>query len=199
MNAQTTLGTVTVPDGSNGPWKIDTKVLTDDEIGLSNLRAIRDGFPEMVVTPGTYRILRHERQGIVMSNTRMEIITNREFILNAKGDVLVLGLGLGMVLEALLKKPGVTSITVIEISPELIELVGPHFTDERLTIIHADALTWQPPKGQRYGAVWCDIWATISAENYEDMKLLTRRYGRRADWVGCWSRELITRMNRRGW
>ena len=44
-------GTVSTPNGKKGPWKVDRILLTDEMIGLSNLRAIRDGNPELVVRP----------------------------------------------------------------------------------------------------------------------------------------------------
>jgi hypothetical protein len=43
---------------------------------------------------------------------------------------------------------------------------------------------------------WFDIWPSICQDNWDEMKLLHRRYGRKADWKGCWGREEIMRMNR---
>jgi len=67
---------------------------------------------------------------------------------------------------------------------------------DRLEIIHADLFEWRPPKGQRYGMAWFDVWPTICQDNWDEMKLLQRRYGSKADWKGSWGRNEIMQMNR---
>ena len=163
---------------------------------MSRLRAAISGFHGDYCPAGTYKRLRRGST-VVMSNTKMEVDTNRAFVRAATGRVLVNGLGLGMVLTALLKKPDVASITVIENSPDVIALVAPTFaSDPRVTIIHADALEWRPAKGEKFDAVWHDIWDDISSDNLQDMKTLHRRYGRRADWQGSWMRHMCERQLR---
>ena len=89
----------------------------------------------------------------------MELRTNREFIWKAKGHVHINGLGLGVVLLAVLMKPEVESVTVVEKSKDVINLVAPSFAHfKNLTIIHDDALTYKPPAKKKFGAVWHDIW-----------------------------------------
>lgn len=91
----------------------------------------------------------------------------------------------------------VQSITVVELSTDVITLVAPHL-DPRIKVVHGDAYTWQPPKGIRYSVVWHDIWPTLSSENLEGMTKLHRKYGRRCDWQGSWGKELIkSRTHRR--
>jgi spermidine synthase len=127
---------------------------------------------------------------VVMSNTPMEIRTNRAIIHNATGDVLINGLGIGMVLKAVLAKPDVRSVRVIEKHPEVIELVAPTYApDPRVEIIQADCFDYEPPKGMRFNAVWHDIWDYICGDNLPEMHKLHRRYGRRADWQWSWCRE----------
>lgn len=182
---------VSVPDGSRGPWKVETFTITKHDEAMSRIRAMQN--PLEAVRAGTYKRL--TRNGVViMSNTQMEIRTHSYFIAVAEGSVLINGLGLGMALTAILAKPAVRDVTVIEKDADVIALVGPHFLkDRRVTIINADALTWQPPKAKRYNAVWHDIWDDITADNLPEMKALWRRYGRRTDWQGCWAREHIER------
>lgn len=182
------LGEVVVPCGQKGPWKITERVITEDEARFDNIRAMINGSGFMSVDPGTYKVL-YRNGTVVMSNTQMEQRTNAEFVSRAIGHVLINGLGLGMVLTAILKKPEVTHVRVIEISKDLISLVGRHFkNDPRVEIIHANALEYKPAKGERFNAVWHDIWDTISEDNLPDMKLLHRRYGRISDWQGSWAR-----------
>jgi len=79
------------------------------------------------------------------------------FVEAAEGDVLLTGLGLGCLVRGLLRKPGVRSITVLELHAEVLELVGPHHRDARVELIHADALEWSPPSGRRWDVAMLDI------------------------------------------
>lgn len=109
----------------------------------------------------------------------------------ATGQVLINGLGLGVAVEMCLSKPEVEHVTVIEISQEVIQLVGSYLKlihGDRLTVIHADAFEYKHPKGVRYNAVWHDIWDSICADNLPEMHRLHRKYGRRTDWQGSWCR-----------
>lgn len=107
---------------------------------------------------------------------------------NARGAVLLNGLGLGVAARLVLRKPDVTELIIVEKSADVIALTGRSLTDPRLTIINADAYEFVPPKGKRYGAVWHDIWDNICADNLAGMGRLHRKYGRRADWQGSWCR-----------
>lgn len=205
-NPTFTLGQVTVPDGEKGDWKISTFTISEDEAKLYNLQQLMGSpFPRLMqVEPGTYKRLSHKRRGVVMSNTRMEVITNTEAYTNATGNVLINGLGMGMLLEAILHKPDVTRVRVIEIDQDVIDLVGPHFAnDPRVEIIHADAYTYKPPKGEHFDYVWHDIWDEISADNLPGMAKLGRKYNKRiATKQGWWARDIIradVRRNRGGY
>jgi hypothetical protein len=178
---------VAVPDGSCGGWRVESFTVSEEDAKKTQLRTAIKGFDEYV-SPGTYkRLMRGEV--VVMSNTPMEVRTNREFIRRAKGNVLINGLGLGMVLTAILRKPEVESVTVIEASSEVIELVAPTFRgDPRVSIVHANAFDYQPAKGKCFDAVWHDIWDYICANNLPEMHKLHRRYARRADWQSSWRR-----------
>ena len=171
---------VEIPEGKRGPWTVERF-----EVPKNALRLFQYG--ARVPQPGVYtRLLRG--QHCVMSDTSAEMRDHYGAVINAKGHILLNGLGIGMLLKGCLKKPEVTKATVIEIAPDVIALVGPHYTDPRVEIIRADAYAYQPPKGVRYGMVWHDIWSDICSDNLEGMKKLHRKYGRRADWQGSWCR-----------
>ena len=176
---------VTVPEGTKGPWTVE-RFTIDNEPSIAKIRAMWAG---RAVTPGTYTKLVHERRGIVMSDTPAERYDHSWFVRRAKDHVLINGLGIGMCLAAVLQKLEVTKVTVIEISEELISLVGPHYlADSRVEIIHSCAFDYTPPKNTRYGAVWHDIWDAICGDNLPEMHKLHRKYGRRSDWQGSWCR-----------
>lgn len=156
--------------------------------------AIRGG--RGYVPPGTYTRLTH-RGCLVMSDTPDEMRDHLPIVRAACGHVLINGLGLGMVLGAVLAKPEVEAVAVVEIDPDVVELVAPHYASPRVTIHQADALTWRPPAGVRFGAVWHDIWPDICVDNLADMTRLKRRYAKRTDWQGCWSEHQTRREIRR--
>lgn len=155
--------------------------------------AAMHGFWEYVPAGNYHRLM--QGRSVVMSSTPAEKRSHIAAWLQAKGEVLVTGLGLGLILNAILAKPEVQGVTVVEKSSEVIDLVWPAFSAEpRAQIIHADALEWKPPRGKRYNAVWHDIWQDICSDNLEQMKTLHRRYGRCSDWQGSWERARCQRL-----
>lgn len=174
--------TVDVLDGVSGDWRVETF-----EVEKPSVYLLIKGRP---ITPGIYKRLMYKSQ-VVMSNTPAEIRDFMSFVWRAKGNVLINGLGLGVVLKAILQKSDVESVTVIELSEDVIKLVAPYFADPRVTIVQADAMTWKPPKDIRYNAVWHDIWTYVCEDNLDDMKILHRRYGRKCDWQASWCRDQL--------
>lgn len=167
---------VTVPCGKSGPWAV-RKFTTD--MGIAYMRLARDGRPSGL---GEFTALSHDRRGIVMSDTCAEIDDLRPFWHFLRGNVFVSGLGLGMVVHILTKCKSeyLTSLTVIEKDADVIKLTADHYrqSDPRVTIIHADALEWTPPKGAVYDAAWHDIWDEICEDNRAQMTAMRRHYQR---------------------
>ncbi len=176
---------VTVPDGKEGDWSVETFTVSEQESMFTRMRAIQH--PEGFVAPGSYKRLK--RGGVVvMSNTQMEVSTNQPIIRNATGNVLINGLGLGMVLTAILERNDIRSVTIIENAPEVIKLVGSHFEkDRRVKVILCDAFEFKPPKSSKYDAVWHDIWDYMCEDHLSEMTRLKRKYVRKCEWQGCWS------------
>ena len=184
---------VSVPEGTSGAWRVEQFTVTQQEAKFGALRAAVAGTGRYVPA-GTYtRLIRGST--CVMSDTPDEKRDHYRFVWSAKGHVLINGLGLGMVLGAVLQNPAVTKATVVEISPDVIALVAPSYRDPRVSIVCGDALTIEIEKGAKFGAVWHDIWDNICADNLEAMKTLHRRYGRRAEWQGSWARHLCERWS----
>lgn len=199
QTATISLGTSTVPCGQRGDWALEEFTISEREAAFSNLSCLHAGRSLFRVRPGRYKRLVHRSRGVVMSNTPMEVTTNYEALNQAKGHVLINGLGMGMLLEAVLSKPEVENVRVIEVDPDVIALVGPHFShDPRVTIVQADALVYKPEKGARFDFVWHDIWDDICADNLPQMKALVRKYRKPiAQAQGVWSRSWIEAMERR--
>lgn len=181
-----------IPDAVSGDWSVSTfEVPPNDWTQANSMWKTGRRVPA-----GTYKKL-SRNDTVVMSNTPDEIRDFSLFTWNARGNVLINGLGLGCVVKVLLDKPEITKITVIEKSEDVIKLVSPYFNDERLTVIHADAFEYTPPKGERYHFVWHDIWDYITSDNLPEMAKLHRKYARKADWQGSWAKAECLRLKRK--
>jgi hypothetical protein len=193
---------VDVPVGESGEWKVEKFKVEEEDVKSQRMRAaFHPGEASRIVPAGEYTRLIH-RGNVVMSDTPAEILDHLDFIQEAKGKVLINGLGLGVALNAILQKPEVEQITVIEISEDVVKLVGQHYlnkTNGKLKIIVADALLWRPEKGEKFDVLWHDIWDNICTDNLSQMSKLHRSYGRRCDWQGSWGKELCEDLKRRGW
>lgn len=156
-------------DRQKGDWK-----LQHFTIGENDFFAMRDG-----ISPGTYIRLVHNCK-CVMSNTRMEERTNMNFCHSANGDVLIGGLGIGLIILAIQDKPEVKTITVIEKNQEVIDMVATQLNfNDKVKIICADVFEWKPDKGVKYDCSYMDVWAWINRDVYEtEMKPLKRKFSK---------------------
>lgn len=194
---------VTVPKGDSCDWCVDTFTVSKHDSRMDQLRGMFSGHGRYCV-PGTFRRLMCGRT-VVMSDTRDEIHDHMHPIWKAGGarKCLINGLGLGVVLQGILRIPSVKRVDVVELSPDVNALVAPHYREmfgERFNLIQADALEYKPPRGERYDVVWHDIWNDICSDNLKEMGTLHRKYGRRTDWQGSWCRgrcEVQARRDRR--
>lgn len=103
---------------------------------------------------------------IWMSVIPHEIETMKEPIKNAKGNVLVLGLGLGYYLFHILSKKEVKSVDIIEFDKEIINLFNKNLLDkfphkEKINIIHIDAFKYLRETSKKYDYVFADIWHNV--------------------------------------
>ena len=103
---------------------------------------------------------------IWMSIIPHEIRTMGEPIRNAKGNVLVLGLGLGYYLFHILNKKDVERVDVIELDKRIISLFYKYLINkfphvEKLNIIHADGIEYLKNTNKKYNYVFSDIWHNV--------------------------------------
>jgi hypothetical protein len=168
MNKQTLLSAMkadSIPAGWSGLWYIIKTTLTEETPNL------RNGKP-VVLPPGSYTFLYRLTDAtlycdppgeVVMEDTPFELQTHLGFVLQARGRVLVTGLGLGCVVRGLLANPNVDHITCLENSEDVLKLVGPHMSTDRLTILEADALKWTAKNKDRFDCAWHDLWTNRGA------------------------------------
>lgn len=169
--------------------KVGNFELSHYEIREDNFRAIyRDGIP-----CGKYIRLTHSGE-CVMSDTPMEKRTNMDFVINAHGNVLIGGLGIGMIILAIQDKEEVKQITVVEKNEEVIELVGSQLPlNSKVHIVHDDVFEYKPLF--KYNTIYMDIWNYVNSDVYnQQMKPLISRYRRylvpksedEKRYIDCW-------------
>ena len=126
----------------------------------------------------------------IMDNSEREYNEHKAFWKNAKGDVLITGLGIGFSHCNLVNNPNITSVTIIEKYQDVIDLVWDHCSkDDRFNLIHADANTWEI-EGY-WDCIWIDHWVlNISEDTIDDfIKSMTTKYSPHCSWLGFWLKE----------
>jgi hypothetical protein len=201
--------------GQVGHWKIDHFTIEPDKLeywyhhskgrdpGLGDFT----GLYYQREHPAYQRAVQDEYSGKhqwfpMMSDTKAEVVDHFEFLdkvamateWGEDTSVCITGLGLGLVAEHCLRM-GVGSVTVVDVDPEVIELVAGQIDHPNLRVIQADAYTWQPDR--KFDFVWHDIWATISDANWPEMQRIRENYRRATRyWQGCWAYERVKWMCR---
>lgn len=178
---------------------IDEFEMTREQVDQAKLEALLDMrlHDHYDTTPGTYRRLFDKQlEECVMSNTAMEWRTNREVIAQARGHVLIAGLGISMILPPILAKPEVKSVTVIEKFAEVFTLnqvSGLLPEDIRLKVVIGDI----EDEGGRiapetFDVIYFDIWNDVGSHNREQMERLRNKYVhalRPGGWINSWRYE----------
>ena len=189
-------------------YKDMTEILKDGKVGDFELAQFEIGTNDMYAMlhgiPGGKFVRLTHRGEVVMSNTDMEKRTNTSFVLNAHGNVLIGGLGIGLIILAIQDKEEVKQITVVEKNAEVIELVGNQLPlNSKVNIVHDDVFDYKPLF--KYNTIYMDIWNYINSDIYnQQMKPLISRYRRylvpksedENKYIDCWCK-LQAKNNRR--
>jgi hypothetical protein len=118
-----------------------------------------------------------EKGSCVMSDTPMEKRTNLEFIEKAHGDVLIAGLGIGLIVLPIQNKEEVKSITILEKNKEVIELVAEKLPfNDKVKVMQGDIFDYKFEKGAKFDVIYFDIWNYVNSDVYEEMKELKKKY-----------------------
>lgn len=181
--------------GKSGDWELSVYEVSSREETFSRMRAAA-GHPDEFCPSGKY--MRLTRNGnVVMSDTLMERNSNRSAFFQARGHVLVGGLGMGMALCGIQKKPEVSSVTVVESDQSLIDLMlscGLPVDEEKTVIVQGDVFTWSPGYPFKYDMLYFDIWDNICSDNRKDftvLRKLYRKYRAKGSSIVFWSEDMI--------
>lgn len=184
------------PLGESGNVRVARRTTTEAEALLLNLNRKNELLRGWRAYPGTWTFLLLNGE-TWMSDTPDEIADHLPFIHAAEANVLVTGLGLGVVTQALLRKPSVRRVDVVEYSAHVARLIGPTFAaDERFHLHVADAWTWTPPEGVVYDHAWHDIWQQLDPANIPEFERMRARYRGVARNQACWAEEYVREFAR---
>jgi len=96
-----------------------------------------------------------------MSDMPMEQHSNLEFIQKAHGNVLIAGLGIGLIIIAIQNNPEIKSITIVEKYQEIIDLVFPFLPIKKeCKVVCEDIFNYIPEK--KFNTIYFDIWNDIN-------------------------------------
>lgn len=173
-----------MPENESGKWRVEH---FEVKRNVETFRAAMIGRP---IPEGTYTRLMHG-DTVVMSDTPAEVRDCYGVFIELRKPevkrVLIHGLGLGMVLQFALSQKHVKHVDVVELSSDVLALVGPSYQDKRVNFINADCLRYQWPKGSRWDVVWHDIWNNMpNSDDLPTIAKLKRSFGQRTKWQGVW-------------
>lgn len=124
------------------------------------------------------KMLVHEDRGIIMSDSEFELDDQEEFLSsNPGGHIVIGGLGLGIIVDRLLKRSDVLFIEAIEIDRDIIDLMGEKFVgNNRVSVIQGDVRDFAFSKLERTpDYVFLDIWDGDAGDSYEE-RISTKQY-----------------------
>ncbi|RLA02505.1 MAG: hypothetical protein DRI97_03895 [Bacteroidetes bacterium] len=199
----------TINEGASGKCEVIKFTVSKKDSDFFNMRQMFNGH-NRTVNPGEYtKLIDKENMCLWMSDTPAELRDHYDMYHEAKGNVLINGLGLGVVVVACLLKEEVDLVVVNEINPDIIKLVAPQlfkqFSPKKSLIINEISAFDYHPKKLRFDTIWHDIWANIDIINHPEYVKLMRRYGhwkKSGGFHNCWAYYEIKRMKReenKGW
>jgi hypothetical protein len=202
-NVAKTLGWIDLPESKSGKFRIEHRITKKGAsmcVRNSRESVFGGGKPSHTIAPHDIRLhyLVEDGEATWASDHPQEIDSQRQCIKDFHGDVLIGGLGVGLIL-ALLRRdaPGVDSVTVIEKSPEVIELVWEKVMDRRCTVIQDDLFTFlrMCKAGKRtfdnaYYDIWCPNGEDVLFTHVRPLRKLSK--GVVTGRVTCWQEDVMT-------
>ena len=114
----------------------------------------------------------------------------------AYGDVLIAGLGLGVLPWLASKNRNVRTITVIEIRPEVIELIAPVIENQKINIVQGDVWGHINESPGAYDFIDLDIWPDVGTAvlSIEETRLACAKALKPDGIVRTWMDEMAFRL-----
>jgi len=116
-----------------------------------------------------------KEEDLWMSDIPQEIYDHLDAIKQLKGNVLVGGLGLGLVVKLLEKEKRVKSITVVELERDIIDMVWPCLMTYKSKVVHADLYDFLKHTKEKFDTAFFDIWASDGEHTLVDHVIPLRK------------------------
>ena len=135
--------------------------------------------------------------GIWMTDIPSEQAQHRTLLQRFEGHVLVGGLGLGLAANWLAKKKSVKSVTVVEISKDVIKLVEPYIKGptKKVSVVQQDLFSFlKSYRGMPFDWAFYDIWQSDGEGTFLDTVIPLRELseGHVSDTrVLCWNEDVM--------
>lgn len=191
---------VTIPESLRDGFTIrHTEYRKGDHLMLVNHRvSILSGLPYceyICEAPTTVVELLSEEHGTWMTDMPIELVQmHMELARHARGNVLIGGLGLGIVAKMCAQKTSVKKVVVVEREAEVINAVWPHIQPHlkgKGEIVHADLNEFHvPPKHFSYGLF--DTWQGTGEMVWtSEVVPLRRRFAQKIGRILSWQEEVM--------
>ena len=146
-------------------------------------------------------LINKDKKQVIMSDSPMEKRSNERFVKKAKGDVLIAGLGIGMILLAIQDKPGVKTITIVEKDQTIIDKILPHIPiNSKVKVIQGDIFKYKTKA--YFNTIYFDIWNNISSRNIVQMYALLKMFKKNLlpeGFIDCWSLKYLLSNEYKKW
>jgi spermidine synthase len=174
----------------------DFKIFSNTEL-VNASQIIRDFY----ISDGSFAkneqmaLIRMSTNEALMTDNEFELLTNKEFLDNANGDILIIGLGFGLIVFPLLNDENITSITIVEKEQDIIEFVGNKIKEtdfnNKVTIINDNANSFYNSTNiQTYDYIYIDYWTELQIEQFNEMELMNILYSpflkNSSSKIKCW-------------
>lgn len=119
---------------------------------------------------------------LIMTSTEFELLTNKPFLDVSFGDILIFGLGLGMIIYPLLEDSSIHSITVIEKEQELINYIGDKIKEKdnnnKVSFVLGDVYDYHEvmSNDKKYDVIFFDYWHNLTMNNIDELENIKNNY-----------------------
>lgn len=194
----TTIMSETLEDDLSGDFALRHKIIQkgarlktyDPIVGMIYTDTFDDDFP----------IVTLEQGGLVwMPDTPFEQEGVKPAIPLARGDVLISGLGIGLLPMLIRNKPEVKSIDIVEVNGDVIKMIYDQIWHHKMNMIQGDLWKYLKTTEKRYDFIHIDIWGNIIAPIIEidkAVEMATPLLKEEGD-IRCWLQELYQRIKSR--
>jgi hypothetical protein len=179
-----------LPEGESGDFSIHHCTTTTGPPSWQNYADFKE------LTGGPYTVL-CQRFGNawlnIMQDSEAEYTEHNWLASRMSGDILLGGLGIGMIHIPLLASSAVTSVTIVEKYQDVIDLVWDDCAkDERFTLVCDDINTWDPDSTDglpttSWDVAWFDSWLTHDESLAQFIGRMNNKYDDYVTEIGGWA------------